>query len=44
MKDKEIRKVLIAYLQTQGKEMRIYHEKNTASSIRNIIDIVSSHF
>ena len=44
MKDKEIRKVLIAYLQTQGKEMRIYHEKNTASSICNIIDIVTSHF
>lgn len=44
MKDKEIRKVLIAYLQTQGKEMRIYHEKNTASSICNIIDIVTSLF
>ena len=44
MKKKEIRKVLIAYLQTQGKEMRIYQEKNIGSSICDIIDIVASHF
>ena len=44
MKDKEIRKVLIAYSQTRGKETRIYQEKNIGSSICNIIDIVTSHF
>ncbi|OQA50195.1 MAG: hypothetical protein BWY46_00001 [Firmicutes bacterium ADurb.Bin300] len=44
MKKKEIRKVLMAYLQTQGKEMRIYQEKNIGSSICDIIDIVGSHF
>lgn len=44
MKKKEIRKVLMAYLQTQGKEMRIYQEKNIGSSICDIIDIVASHF
>jgi hypothetical protein len=44
MKDKEIRKVLIAYSQTRGKETRIYQEKNIGSSICNIIDIVASHF
>lgn len=37
MKDKEIRKVLIAYLQTQGKEMRIYQEKSIGSSICDIM-------
>ena len=44
MKKKEIRKVLMAYLQTQGKEMSIYQEKNIGSSICDIIDIVASHF
>ena len=44
MKKKEIRKVLMAYLQTQGKEMRIYQGKNIGSSICDIIDIVASHF
>ena len=37
MKDKEIRKVLIAYLQTQGKEMRIYQEKNIGNSICDLM-------
>ena len=28
MKDKDIRKILISYLQAQGQEMRIYQEKS----------------
>lgn len=44
MKKKEIKKVLMAYLQTQCKETRIYQEKNIGSSICDIIDIVTSHF
>lgn len=37
MKDKEIRKILIAYLQTQGQEMRIYQEKSIGTSICDLM-------
>ncbi|MDI9242259.1 hypothetical protein [Fusibacillus kribbianus] len=37
MNDKEIRKILIAYLQTQGMEMRIYQEKSIVNSICDLM-------
>ena len=37
MKDKEIRKILIAYLQAQKAEMRIYQEKSIGSSICDLM-------
>lgn len=37
MKDKEIRKILIAYLQAQGTEMRIYQEKSIGSSVCDLM-------
>ena len=37
MKDKEIRKILIAYLQAQKNEMRIYQEKSIGSSICDLM-------
>lgn len=39
MTDKEIRKILIAYLKTQGKEMRIYQEKSIGSSICDLMTV-----
>ena len=39
MKDKEIRKILIAYLQTQGTEMRIYQEKSIGNSICDLMTV-----
>lgn len=37
--DKQIRKILIAYLQAQGKEIRIYQEKNIGSSICDLMAV-----
>ena len=37
MNDKEIRKILISYLQAQGKELRIYQEKSIGSSICDLM-------
>ena len=37
MKDKEIRKILVAYLQTLGKEMRIYQEKSIGSAVCDLM-------
>ena len=39
MNDKQIRKILIAYLQAQGKEIRIYQEKNIGSSICDLMAV-----
>ncbi len=39
MKDKGIRKILISYLQTQGKEMRIYQEKSIGNSICDLMTV-----
>lgn len=37
--DKQIRKILIAYLQAQGKEIRIYQEKNIGNSICDLMAV-----
>ena len=37
MKDKEIRKILVAYLQATNQEMRIYQEKSIGSSICDVM-------
>lgn len=37
MNDNDIRKILISYLQAQGKEMRIYQEKSIGSSICDVM-------
>lgn len=39
MKDKDIRKILISYLQAQGKEMRIYQEKSIGTSICDVMAV-----
>lgn len=37
MNDKSIRKILLSYLEAQGKEMRIYQEKSIGSSICDVM-------
>jgi hypothetical protein len=37
MNDKEIRSILISYLQAQGRELRIYQEKSIGSSICDLM-------
>ena len=39
MKDKEIRKILIEYLKSQGTEMRIYQEKSIGNSICDLMTV-----
>lgn len=39
MNDKQIRKILIASLQAQEKEIRIYQEKNIGSSICDLMAV-----
>ena len=39
MNDKDIRKILISYLQAQGKEMRIYQEKSIGASICDVMAV-----
>lgn len=42
MKDKEIRNILISYLQAQGIEMRIYQEKSIGTSICDLMVVSDS--
>lgn len=42
MNDREIRNILISYLQAQGKELRIYQEKNIGNAICDLM-VVSDH-
>ena len=39
MNDKEIRKILVSYLQAQGNEMRIYQEKSIGNSICDLMTV-----
>ena len=42
MKDKEIRNILISYLQAQGTELRIYQEKSIGNSVCDLMVVSES--